>query len=620
MMEVATTETQTGVLRQKRNSTVGLSSRAQASSSQKKQRRESAEADVAMPPPPLQQGLEDSTPGSSSSSSAPPAMPVPPAHGLPRPTESGAPAASDDADAPDDRSRGSLASGDGRGESLEKLKQELEQQKELNRTLRATVQRKEGHEKKARGALASTLKEIARREDDEERTQVASAASRLGKMVQAGAMKGSPWQGGYEAEEIEKVKERIKEDKASIAKLRLQLSKKAKQSAAEDGIGTGSGDEGEDIPEVREICSHRTAFLTREENAIREREQRLAAERQLHFKKLQRLQAASASAHRNYPLFKNRYQILNLIGRGGFSEVFRAYDLESLAYRAVKIHAVSTEMTDDQRRNYVKHCMREYEIQLGLNHPRVVRLLEGFKIHDSAFVTVLEFCEGVTLDEYLKQHGQLPEKEARGIIIQVLSGLRYLNSVDHRNYGKIIHYDLKPQNLFIDCGEVKIADFGLSKVVQATCADTIELTSHGAGTYWYLPPECLTSLTQGETPRISNKVDVWSTGVIMYEMLFARRPFGHRQSQEQLLRSMHGAPNFDVDFPPTPKVSQDVKEFIKRLLTKDRDQRPDVLAAYGDPYFKKSPSRLSTGGAPAPPGPAASSGAAQGQQEGEPGT
>merc|ERR1719428_372713 len=155
----------------------------------------------------------------------------------------------------------------------------------------------------------------------------------------------------------------------------------------------------------------------------------------------------------------------------------------------------------------------------------------------------------------MKRYGPcLPEREARGIIIQVLSGLRYLNTNETGN--KIIHYDLKPGNLFFQSGEVKIADFGLSKIVHQNTSggyDSIDLTSRGAGTYWYLPPECMVEVRDGEATKISNKVDVWSTGVIFFEMLFGKRPFGHGQPQEALRRAANAAcQQFAVEFPLTP--------------------------------------------------------------------
>jgi len=296
------------------------------------------------------------------------------------------------------------------------------------------------------------------------------------------------------------------------------------------------------------------------------------------------LDAAERSNFRTYPLFQaDRYQLLNMVGRGGFSEVFRAYDFENNRYCAVKIHQLSKDMTDPQRQSYIRRAMREYDIQKVLIHPRVVTLQDCFPISTRAFGTVLELCKGETLDNYIKRHGALPEKEARGIVIQIFSGLKYMNT----NGRKIIHYDLKPGNLFFHCGEVKIADFGLSKVIHENHGESIDLTSQGAGTYWYLPPECFVQAGQEDRPKISNKVDVWSTGVIFFEMLFKRRPFGHGQSQEALLRSCMAATQpFALEIPQMPKVSADGKDFLKRVLTINREQRPDVIEAFNDPYLR----------------------------------
>jgi serine/threonine protein kinase len=95
--------------------------------------------------------------------------------------------------------------------------------------------------------------------------------------------------------------------------------------------------------------------------------------------------------------------------------------------------------------------------------------------------------------------------------------------------------DLKPANILYSDGSVKITDFGLSKLVEESDGhDSIELTSQGAGTYWYLPPECFA--TGGSMPpRISSKVDVWSAGVIFYQMLYGKKPFGEDLSQDMIL-------------------------------------------------------------------------------------
>lgn len=184
---------------------------------------------------------------------------------------------------------------------------------------------------------------------------------------------------------------------------------------------------------------------------------------------------------------------MNLLGKGGFSEVWRAYDLTELRHVAVKIHQLEPSWSDAKKENYTKHVSREYEIHRDVRHPRVVSLYDVFEIDTDSFATVLECCKGTDLDTVLKDRQRLPERDGRAILLQILSGMRYLStpSADGRRQG-VIHYDLKPGNiLFDEQGNAKITDFGLSKIVDtADSGEGMELTSQGAGTYWYLPPEC----------------------------------------------------------------------------------------------------------------------------------
>merc|ERR1719331_1556364 len=182
-----------------------------------------------------------------------------------------------------------------------------------------------------------------------------------------------------------------------------------------------------------------------------------------------------------YSYALNQYQLLNMLGKGGFSEVWKAYDMESHRYCAVKIHEVSKEETEEQRATYIRHALREYEIQKKIDHPRIVQLFDRFIIDQHAFGTVMTYSEGEDLDTFLKANGVLTEKEARGVMIQIFSGLKVLHAAEK----PIIHYDLKPANLLINRGEIQITDFGLSKIAPNTSDHHVELTSPGSGTYWY---------------------------------------------------------------------------------------------------------------------------------------
>jgi tousled-like kinase len=284
----------------------------------------------------------------------------------------------------------------------------------------------------------------------------------------------------------------------------------------------------------------------------------------------------------------DRYILHRLLGKGGFSEVWRAYDLIELREVAVKIHQLDPRWPDSKKENYTKHVSREYEIHRNVRHPRIVSLYDVFEIDNNSFATVLECCKGTDLDALLKQKKTLPERDARAILLQILTGMRYLSqpSSDGTRQG-IIHYDLKPGNiLFDEFGDAKITDFGLSKIVDTPDpAESMELTSQGAGTYWYLPPECFIT---NEKVRISNKVDVWSIGVIYFQMLFGTRPFGEGKSQDKLL-SDHTMLNADnVDFPSHTPVSETAKGFIRQCLMYDQAFRPTVGQLCENPYVLKN--------------------------------
>ena len=90
--------------------------------------------------------------------------------------------------------------------------------------------------------------------------------------------------------------------------------------------------------------------------------------------------------------------------------------------------------TEDRKQSYIKHVTREYKIHRDMDHPRVVQFYDVFEIDDNSFATVLEYCRGTDLDEKLKREKYIPEKEARFVLLQIISGLRYLNNPNTTNY------------------------------------------------------------------------------------------------------------------------------------------------------------------------------------------
>uniref|UniRef100_A0A8C1BN73 Tousled-like kinase 1b n=1 Tax=Cyprinus carpio carpio TaxID=630221 RepID=A0A8C1BN73_CYPCA len=357
--------------------------------------------------------------------------------------------------------------------------------------------------------------------------------------VRHGASYTEQWTDGYAFQNLVKQQEWINQQREEIERQRKLLAKRKPPSTPSSQSPTPNESKqrktkvvnGADndpflkpkYHEQEEIFKLRLGHLKKEEAEIQAELERLERVRNLHIRELKRINNEDSSQFKDHPTLNERYLLLHLLGRGGFSEVYKAFDLFEQRYAAVKIHQLNKNWREEKKENYHKHACREYRIHKQLDHPRIVKLYDYFSLDTDTYCTVLEFCEGNDLDFYLKQHKLMSEKEARSIVMQIVNALRYLNEIKP----PIIHYDLKPGNiLLVDgtaCGEIKITDFGLSKIMDDDSygVDGMDLTSQGAGTYWYLPPECF--VVGKEPPKISNKVDVWSVGVIFFQCLYGRK-------------------------------------------------------------------------------------------------
>uniref|UniRef100_A0A8C8GE39 non-specific serine/threonine protein kinase n=1 Tax=Oncorhynchus tshawytscha TaxID=74940 RepID=A0A8C8GE39_ONCTS len=418
--------------------------------------------------------------------------------------------------------------------------------------------------------------------------------------VRHGASFTEQWTDGYAFQNLIKQQERINSQREDIERQRKALAKRKPPSMAQTPPlsleqnkrkSKANGAESDALSqaeyhEQEEIFKLRLGHLKKEEAEIQAELERLERVRNLHIRELKRIHNEDNSTFKDHPTLNDRYLLLYLLGRGGFSEVYKAFDLTEQRYVAVKIHQLNKNWRDEKKENYHKHACREYRIHKELDHPRIVKLYDYFSLDTDSFCTVLEYCEGNDLDFYLKQHKLMSEKEGRSIIMQMVNALKYLNEIRP----PIIHYDLKPGNILLvngtACGEIKITDFGLSKIMDDdsyNSVDGMELTSQGAGTYWYLPPECF--VVGKEPPKISNKVDVWSVGVIFYQALYGRKPFGHNQSQQDILQENTILKATEVQFPPKPVVTPEAKAFIRRCLVYRKEDRIDVHQLASDPFL-----------------------------------
>ena len=281
------------------------------------------------------------------------------------------------------------------------------------------------------------------------------------------------------------------------------------------------------------------------------------------------------------PFLNGRYQILELIGKGGYSEVYKAYDTYDHKFIACKLIQLNENWPQEIKQSYIKHTIRENLILQNLNHKRIVKLYDTLEINDNSFCNILEYCSGPDLSLYIRKNGgSISEQIAKIIITQILQALIYLNNLTK----KIIHYDLKPENILFDSDmNIKITDFGLAKIIEPN-TEFVQLTSQGVGTYWYLPPECF---EENKNIEINSKVDIWSLGVILYEIIFNKKPFGHGcSSQKKLVKDKIIQNAYSVEFPENPEISEKCKDFIQNCLKYKQSERYDAFQAFNSEFIQ----------------------------------
>ena len=200
----------------------------------------------------------------------------------------------------------------------------------------------------------------------------------------------------------------------------------------------------------------------------------------------------------------DRYEILGKIGAGGMSDVYKAKD--HVLGRFVAIKVLKQEFSEDV--NFVTKFRTEAQSAGGLEHPNIVNIYDVGS-EDGMHYIVMEYVEGITLKTYIEKKGQLSFKEAISIAIQVGRGIE----AAHNKH--IVHRDIKPQNIMISTeGKVKVTDFGIAR---AATSNTIN--SDVMGSVHYASPE------QARNGFVDGKSDIYSLGIVMYEMVTGRVPF-----------------------------------------------------------------------------------------------
>ena len=205
-------------------------------------------------------------------------------------------------------------------------------------------------------------------------------------------------------------------------------------------------------------------------------------------------------------IISRRFRVEDIIGRGGMAIVYRAFDLK--AHHTVALKVLREEYEEDPE--YKERFKREMEVNKKLNHPNVVNSIESGFVSGVSYIA-LEYVDGQTLKDYITEHGKMDQEEAVHCALSILAAL------SHAHQRGIVHRDVKSQNILITRnGQVKISDFGI-----AGLADTKTLTSDGnvMGSVHYFSPE------QAKGMRATSASDLYSVGIILYEMLTGHVPF-----------------------------------------------------------------------------------------------
>ena len=247
-------------------------------------------------------------------------------------------------------------------------------------------------------------------------------------------------------------------------------------------------------------------------------------------------------------ILDERYEIIDVVGTGGMSTVYRAQDTRLKRYVAIKV--LKTEYSNDQ--NFVSRFRVEAQASAGLTHPNIVSVYDVCEDNGRNFI-VMELVEGRTLKEYINLNGRLSMDQAIDFSIQIASGLE----AAHQHH--VIHRDIKPQNIIVSkTGTLKITDFGIAKA-----ATSNTLSTSGMGSVHYISPE------QARGGYSDERSDIYSLGITMYEMVTGRVPF--EGDTNVAIALMH----IQTDIVPPREYYPDIYSSMEKVILKATQKKPE---------------------------------------------
>ncbi|CAB4362915.1 MAG: Stk1 family PASTA domain-containing Ser/Thr kinase [Actinobacteria bacterium] len=253
-------------------------------------------------------------------------------------------------------------------------------------------------------------------------------------------------------------------------------------------------------------------------------------------------------------VLNDRYEIQQRIGRGGMADVFLARDL--LLDRPVAIKVLFPEFAIDP--NFVERFRREAQSAANLNHPNIVGVYDWGQYANTYFMA-MEYVQGRTLADILRANGHVNSHQAAEIASEVAAALGFA----HRN--GVVHRDIKPANILIGTGgQVKVADFGIARAMNAPTESNLTQAGSVMGTATYFSPE----QAQGAQP--DPRSDLYSLGIVLYEMIAGRPPFSGENPVSIAYKQVHELPQ------PLNQLVADVPKSFEAIVAKLLSKRPEV--------------------------------------------
>ena len=261
-------------------------------------------------------------------------------------------------------------------------------------------------------------------------------------------------------------------------------------------------------------------------------------------------------------MINDRYEIIKSIGEGGMANVYLAKD--TFLDRKVAVKVLRGDLANDEK--FIRRFQREAYAASTLSHPNIVEMYDVGEDNGTYYI-VMEYIEGRTLKQLLKKRGSLTAPEVVDIMLQLTDGIAHA----HDMY--IIHRDLKPQNIMIsDDGKIKITDFGIAMALNST---QLTQTNSVMGSVHYLPPE------QASGKGSTTKSDIYSMGIMLFELLTGKLPFKGENAVEIALKHMKD------DIPSIRKMNSNIPQSLENIILKSTAKNPknrydDVKEMYND--------------------------------------